>query len=150
MRLHIYTVCWNEQELLPYYLRHYSQFAERIVVYDNQSTDATADIVRACSKAEHRIYDTGGVFDDPEILRIKNTAYKESRGQADFVVVGDVDEILYHPQMADLLQKYKREGVTLPKTRGIDMVSWRFPRSKPLSRRSRPIARAIGPSTARR
>lgn len=119
---------------MPFFLKHYSSFAEKIIVYDNYSTDASVDIIRDCSKAELRLFDTGGTFDDQEILRIKNSAYKESLGKADFVIVVDTDELLYHPNIHGLLVKYKRDGVTLPKILGFNMVSWSFPRSsKPIT-----------------
>ena len=27
----VYTICWNEERMLPYFLRHYGQFARRIL-----------------------------------------------------------------------------------------------------------------------
>ena len=123
----MYTVCWNEEQFLPYFLKHYSTFADRIVVYDNQSTDSTPDIVRNCPIAELRTFDTNGWFDDNTNAKIKNTCYKESIGEADYVIVVDSDELIYHPQLQKTLLQHKRDGITLPRTKGLDMVSWRFP-----------------------
>jgi glycosyltransferase involved in cell wall biosynthesis len=128
--IHVYAVCWNEEKILPYFLRHYSSFAERIVVYDNNSTDGSQEIVRKWPKAELRTFDTGDTFDDVVITEIMNKGYKESRGKADFVVVVATDELLWHPNMKRILLEYKRCGVTLPKVQGYDMVSWRFPRGQ--------------------
>src|SRR5690606_2040831 len=115
IRVHVYTVCWNEAKFLPYFLAHYAQFADRIFVYDNGSTDRSPDIVRAHPKAELRQFDSGGTFDDLSNINVKNNAYKESRGQADFVIVVDADELIYHPAIRELLQRYKEEGITFPK-----------------------------------
>ena len=130
LRVHVYAVCWNEEQILPFFLRYYSAFAERIVVYDNESTDASPEIIRRWPGAELRRFSTNGVFDDRANLQIKNTSYRDSLGLADFVIVVDIDEIVYHPQIAEVLMQYKRQGVTLPRTRGFDMVSWRFPRAQ--------------------
>src|SRR5579883_908706 len=32
--IHVYAVCHNEELLLPYFLRHYEDFAERIIIFD--------------------------------------------------------------------------------------------------------------------
>jgi glycosyltransferase involved in cell wall biosynthesis len=125
--IHVYTVCWNEEQMMPHFLSHYAAIAQRIVVYDNMSTDSTPDIVRSHTLAELRSFDTKGIFDDVENIRIKNSAYQDSRGVADFVVVVDTDEFIHHPDLQQLLLDYKRTGVTLPKTRGFDMTGWRFP-----------------------
>lgn len=130
LRIFVYTVCWNEEKLLPYFLRHYATFAEKIIVYDNGSTDASPEIVRSFPKAELREFDTGGTFDDLANVRIKNEAYKEARGVADFVIVVDADELLYHPNISQLLTQYKEEGITLPRIAGYNMFKWRFPRSE--------------------
>lgn len=126
--IHVYTVCWNEEKILPYFLEHYSRFADRIVVYDNMSTDRSAEIVRAHPAAELRLFDTGDRFDDKANLHIKNTAYRESAGIADFVIAVDTDELVYHPDIKALLAAYREEGVTLPKMTGFEMISLSFPR----------------------
>ena len=133
LRIHVYTLCYNEERILPYFLRHYSSFAERIIIFDNYSTDNSPEIIGSCPIADLRRFNTNCTFNDLEHIRIKNKAYKESLGKADFVIVVDMDEFLYHPRMLDLLKRYKSDGITLPKTIGYDMISWRFPKSnKPL------------------
>lgn len=114
--------------MLPYFLEHYSKIANKIIVYDNCSSDASPDIVRSCGKAELRSFDTNGYFDDSVNLKIKNNAYKESVGVADFVIVVDTDEFLYHKNLYDILLRFKHDSITLPVTVGYDMVSWKFPR----------------------
>ena len=41
-------------------------------------------------------YSTGGKINDFKYLEIKNNAWKKSRGKADWVIVVDMDEFLYH------------------------------------------------------
>lgn len=130
LRIFVYTVCWNEEKFLPYFLRHYAEFAEKIIVYDNGSTDASPQIVRDFPKAELRQFDTGGTFNDLANVEIKNEAYKEVRGMADFVIVVDADELLYHPRIHEVLCRYKQDGVTLPRIEGYNMFSWVFPRGE--------------------
>lgn len=127
IKIHVYTVCWNEEKILPYFVKYYEKFSEKIIFYDNCSTDSSRDIINKCNIAKLIEFDTNNTFNDRENLKIKNTAYKESVGEADFVIVVDVDEFVFHPQLIDLLKKFKKTGVTLPVTSGYDMVSWIFP-----------------------
>ena len=126
-RVHVYTISWNEERILPHFLRHYSAVAERIVVYDNHSTDQTPDIVRAWPTAELRSLDTGDCYHENSLVDIKNSAYKESRGHADFVIVADTDEFLYHPDLRGALARFREQGITLPKITGYEMVAFRSP-----------------------
>ena len=122
MRIHVYTVAWNEEMMMPFFLRHYSRFCEKIVVFDNESTDGTREIVSACPQAELRSYATNNQSSERSKMHIRNSAYKESRDRADWVIVCDVDEFLYHPRLLTQLRYYRWLGVNFPKVRGFDMV----------------------------
>jgi glycosyltransferase involved in cell wall biosynthesis len=122
MKIHAYAIAWNEEIIMPYFLRYYSEFCDRIVIYDNESTDRTPEIVRACPKAELRSWSSNNEINENFYLDIKQTCYKESRGEADWVIVGDADEFLFHPYLAERLEFYKNTGVTLPKVTGYEIV----------------------------
>jgi glycosyltransferase involved in cell wall biosynthesis len=47
MNIHVYTVAYNEELLMPFFLRHYKRFANHITVFDNESTDKTAELAKA-------------------------------------------------------------------------------------------------------
>lgn len=127
LRIHLYVHCWNEETILPHLFRHYP-FVERFVVYDNHSTDGTSAIVAAEPRAELRSFDTGEQADMEAYLRVKNGAWKESRGTADFVIVCDADEFLFHPALETLIGRMKAEGATVLKPTGYDMIGERPPR----------------------
>ncbi|MGE0725624.1 MAG: glycosyltransferase family 2 protein, partial [Alphaproteobacteria bacterium] len=126
LRIHLYVHCWNEETILPHLFRHHS-FVERFVVYDNHSTDATPAIVAAEPRAELRRFDTGETADMDAYLRIKNGAWKESRGRADLVIVCDADEFLFHPALDDVLARMRAEDATVLKPAGFDMIGTRAP-----------------------
>lgn len=127
MRLDVYALCYNEEVILPYFLRYYEEIADRIILFDNGSTDRSEEIIRACPKAEFRKYDTGGRYLHESQLAIKNECYRESRGQADWVIVVDTDEFIYHPNLLGLLWRYSDEGITVPLTDGYEMVASGLP-----------------------
>ncbi len=120
----VYLFCWNEEDLLPYTLRHYARFADKIVVLDNNSTDSSQDIVNQFAanlkkknqllqkpqikkkKAIHerinrgvevelRVLDTKGVYPEQWMQKWRNSNWKEARGQYDWAIVVDMDEFVH-------------------------------------------------------
>lgn len=87
----IYTLAYNEELMMPYFIRHYREMFPKckIVVLDNESTDATADIARA-SGCEVRTYKTNNQLSDKTYLELKNTVWKDA--ETDWVLIADVDE----------------------------------------------------------
>ena len=127
MKIHLYAVLWNEAPLLPYFFRHYDQFVERYVMYDNGSTDGTLDMLRAHPRVEVRPYVTAGTSVCVTGAQLKSQCWKESRGQADLVIVCDVDELLWHPNLSNYLQQAVSRGLTLLRATGWQLVHPTFP-----------------------
>lgn len=92
MKIEVYAICYNEEILLPYFLRHYGLFCDRIVIYDNYSTDRSEEILRADPNVEVIKYDSGGQVRDDIYLQIKNNCWKGST--ADWVIICDIDEFI--------------------------------------------------------
>jgi glycosyltransferase involved in cell wall biosynthesis len=122
MNVHVYTQVWNEAVLMPYFLRHYSTFCDKIVVYDDDSTDGTRDIVNTCPIAEVRQSLSRGV-DDAAWIDFWSSVYKESRGIADWVILVDGDEFIYHPDIIGKLEQYRVRRMNMPFVQGYNMVS---------------------------
>ena len=96
-------------------------------MYDHNSTDDSATIIRSFPNTTLRTLPFSDEIHEDHYLTIKNNAYKECRGQADFVIVVDVDEFVYHPSLINVLRRYQASGITLPRIKGYNMVSERFP-----------------------
>lgn len=112
MKIHVYTVCWNEQKLAKHFVNYYSKFCDKIVIYDNGSTDGTLEkLVHPI--VEVRKFSSDGFRDDMN-RDIKNTCWKESVGVADYVIVCDFDEFLYHENLFEFLEKNKDFNVFHP------------------------------------
>ena len=127
MRVVSYTVCWNEERMLPFYLRHYSRICDKMVFFDNQSTDRSREIILSYPNTEVRSFNSKSVIDERLYLSVKNEAYKEERGKADFVIVCDTDEFLWCGDLRAILEKMKRRKETILTTQGVEMVSETFP-----------------------
>jgi hypothetical protein len=125
--VHYYSLCWNEEKILPFVLDYYSEFCEKIVIMDNESDDNSHSIIGLFPNATFRTYTTNGKIRDDIYLDIKNNIWKESRGKADWVIVCDTDEILFHPSLIEKLDELKCQGVSIIRPFGFDMYSKSFP-----------------------
>jgi len=106
MLIKAHVITHNEEQRLPWYLDHYEKIADQIIVWDNYSTDATQDIARAHPKVELQLFGTPGVLSNKAFLDVKNNCWKpETSGICDWAIVGDVDELLYHPDLHKLLEE---------------------------------------------
>lgn len=122
LKIHLYSICWNEETLLPHFLSYYSSFCEKIFLYDNFSTDKTREIALTYPSVVFLQYDTQNEIRDDIYLKIKNESWKKSRGNADFVIVCDTDEFIYHNHLSDLLKKFKENRISLIKPVGFNMI----------------------------
>lgn len=130
-RVHLYTIGWNEVRVLPFFFRHYDQWVDRYVIYDDSSTDATLEMLHAHPRVEVRPFIRS--VPDSFVLSaqaIHNSCWKESRGAADWVIITDIDEHLYHPDLATYLVACKRNGVTAIPALGYEMISATFPQGE--------------------
>lgn len=125
--VHYYALCWNEELMLPYMFRHYSPFVDNFTIYDNYSTDNSEYIINAREDTKVVKFSMNNQIDDNVYLDIKNNCWKKSRGKADYVIVCDMDEFLYHPDLKNLLQKLIENKVSFPTTVGYEMYGESVP-----------------------
>jgi hypothetical protein len=130
MKVNLYTISWNEADMLGFFFRHYDPWVDRYVVYDNGSTDGTLDLLHAHPRVEVRKFE----WTDPESFvnshqAMHNHSWEESREIADWVVITAIDEHLHVPGMAnrEYLEHCRKQKVTLLYAMGFQMVSEEFP-----------------------
>jgi len=128
MIIHAHILAFNEEKILPFTLDYYSNICDKIYIYDNMSTDSSDEIYKRYPKVTVIKWNSNNEINERNYLNIKNNGYKLSReDNADWVIVCDTDEFLYHPRLLEKLEYYKNEGITVPKIDGHDMVSESFP-----------------------
>jgi len=88
----IYVLCYNESHFVKNFLVGYKD-ADKIIVLNNMSTDNSVDLLKEDPRVEIRDWDSGGRIRDDLYLEMKNNVWKEARGEADWVIVVDFDEI---------------------------------------------------------
>src|SRR6478609_4945403 len=94
-----YTVVWNEEKMLPYYLKHYRQLGDvKFTVFNQGSTDRTKEIAQDLGA---KVVDLDYPLMSNQLLNnVANNCWKQSK--ADWVIMGDVDEWLnIHPYNLD-------------------------------------------------
>lgn len=110
--------------MLGFFFRHYDDWVDRYVVYDDGSTDGSLDILRKHPKVEVRSFERR-VADSFCLSHtvMQDQAWKESRGRADWIVVTAIDEHLHvrGRSMGDYLQGQAAAGTTLIPALGFDM-----------------------------
>jgi len=125
-----YVLCWNEMPILPFMVDYWKRIARKVVVYDNGSTDGSVEYLRGFDWIEVRPYPiaTGGQLNDAINRDIKNGCWKECKGKGiDWVIVSDLDEILWAKDLEGLLTEAKEVGIVVPRPTGLDFVSDKFP-----------------------
>lgn len=121
----VFAICYNEEKIMPFFLKHYSKFCSQITIFDNHSTDKTIEIIKNFAKTfptQLILYDTSGTLDDSVYLSIKNNCWKKS--EADYVIVVDSDEFIYHKDIKKFIIDNPK---SIYKPKGYNMVSDIFP-----------------------
>ena len=120
MKIETYILANNEEKIIPYVMRHYTQFSD-VILLENSSTDRTIEIVESMG-GEVWTYDREDNINDEWFTYIKNNCWKESK--ADWVIIVDADEFVYHPNIKEYLEKTDAT-IFLPKF--FNMFSENFP-----------------------
>lgn len=115
-----HLLCWNEENILPWSLRHYTSMCERVIVHDAFSTDRSREI---CAEYRAEVVDWHcPKLDDLKAKKVKEDAVMVC--EADWCIVVDADELIYFPQGAfNTLAAYDAAEVAVVKPRGFEMFS---------------------------
>lgn len=117
MKIDVFTTCYNEEIILPYFLRHYKEFANKITIFDNMSTDNSVNIMKEFG-VDVIQFDTNNQFEEAVLINIRNNCWKNS--DADWVIVCDTDELIYHPNLIERLENIEATHIV---TEGYEMMS---------------------------
>lgn len=121
--IEVHSLLHNEATILPYFMRHYSQFAD-VIFYESDSTDGSPQIAKRLG-AKVIPLPTNNEVNDSVFTGMKNNCWKNSK--ADWVIVCDTDEFVYHPKLLSIL---KKTPYTIFYPKEWRMYSFDFPTTK--------------------
>lgn len=125
MKVEVFTFCWNEMEIIPFAVDYWREYATKVTVFDNGSTDGSADYLKKFDFIDVVPFDMGGGMDDILFIEKKNNCWKGS--DADYVIVCDMDEMVFAPHIKKSLATMKRNGITICEPIQYTMISDRYP-----------------------
>lgn len=125
MDIAVYAICYNEEYMLPFFLQHYMSFASEIIIYDNHSSDSSVHIMNE-SDVTVNYFESDNSIRDDIMLNIKNQFWKKSRGWHDWVIIADIDEFIYHPNLKNFFLKNQNKTLLIPT--GYNMFAEEMPR----------------------
>ena len=121
MKVDVHVLRYADDWLVPYVIRHYLTFAEKVVIHD---AGGGAPIPLQPG-VEVIPWDCPEV-NDLRYAELRNNCWKGTK--ADWVVVCDLDELLWFPDGAEAtLGAYEKMGAAVPKPHGIEMFSETYP-----------------------
>lgn len=108
-------------DILPWSVDYWKEFADKVTVWDNGSTDGSIEYLRQFPFVTVRHYRTEGM-NDTVVQMLKNRCWKGS--DADWVVMADMDEMLYAKEgVRNALQSLQEDGVGIVYPQWYSMVS---------------------------
>lgn len=128
-KIHLYLLCWNESKIIPFIMDYYQRYVDHVYVFDNQSDDGSVEMLERYPNVTVYPYESGGEIRDDIYLEIKNNAWKQSRGVADFVIVCDMDEVVWSADVATDFDYMKEHGYTICAPKLHQAISQEFPES---------------------
>lgn len=127
MVLHLYTMCYNEIDILPFVVDYWKKLGvSKAIVFDNESTDGSVEYLEKYDWIDVRRFYSKGC-NDAILRKFKNECWKESRGNADFVIVCDVDECLISPFGMKTFEEMKNGGYTICSPKWYEFISEEIP-----------------------
>jgi glycosyltransferase involved in cell wall biosynthesis len=127
MNVVVCSLCYNESEILPFFLRHYSTIADEINVWDDHSTDGSRELLKAHPKVILHDWEHNDGIAEDKFLEFCYAIYPKFIGLADWVIWPDLDEFLYHPEMGLVLANAKWDGHKILGATGFNMANQGLP-----------------------
>lgn len=121
--VHWYVLCYNEMDKLPLVVKYWENVADKVIVYDNESTDGSVEYLKQFPFVDVRTFKSENTMREDIHMELRNNIWKESRGKADFVIFGDLDEVVWSDDFVGILKKAKERGITLLEFPFVSVIS---------------------------
>lgn len=96
MKIGVLTMCYNEEQILPFFMKHYAYVDEIRILFETDTTDRSLDVIRAFDNYRtKRIHIAGGIVDDIKSQLINDEFRRMGESGFDWIYVLDPDEFIY-------------------------------------------------------
>ena len=119
MKIAVITTAFNEAAILPHFFNYYSRFCDKIILFDDSSTDNTVKIAHSNNNCS--------------VVPILSSSFHKNTDRFneffktlidyDFVINVDTEEFLYNENLLEVLEKAKENGETIFSVDGYEMFS---------------------------
>ena len=124
-RIELFTFTYNDEDLLPFFLHHYAPLVDRMTIMDSGSTDRTLEIIKIYQTCFNiNVIQTGLTWWDWDAGHII-TCNIWRGSEYDLIMLPDVDEIFYRPDLRAFLDT---NNFAIYQLEGYQMVSRTFPK----------------------
>lgn len=130
MKVWHYVLCYNEMRILPLMYNYWKTYVDKVIVIDSSSNDGSREYLKSIKDIDIEIlnYDSNNQLDDINHMTIKNSIWKNARGEDDFVVVSDMDETLFSPyELRNELEYMLEHNQTIVHPNGYNIYTEFFP-----------------------
>ncbi len=132
MKLFGLTFTYNEEAMIPYVIPYLKRMGfNKLIVYDNQSTDNTVKLLKQESFIEIRTLNTNGSKSNKSIIEKKNEVWKEFKKYTEnedvWMFISDFDEVVYKKDFKRELEKYSKLGYNYLNQDMFETISESFP-----------------------
>lgn len=129
MKLIGMTLCYNESQMIPYIMPYYERMGfDKLIVYDNESTDNSVELLKKYPFVEVRTFHTGLKRNSIQ-SELKSNIWKEFYKDPDtWMFISDFDEVLYYKgDFRAFLEQKNKEGYTYLNQQMLELVSDEMP-----------------------
>jgi hypothetical protein len=118
VKIELFTYVYNDEDMIPFFLKYYEPIVDKMTFIDSDSTDNTLKLLK-----NHEVVQTGITWWDWDAYHvIKNNIWRKS--EYDLVFFPDLDEFLYRKNLREFLET---RGCDMYQMEGFQMVSNSFP-----------------------
>lgn len=126
MNVEVHSLRYGDDWLVPYVVRHYLSYAQKLVIHDAGGGKPIEELVGQVDGLVVVPWTDCPLVDELKYTELRNTCWKGT--DADWCVVADLDELIYFPEGADkTLGAYTRMGAAVIRPHGFELFSETYP-----------------------
>lgn len=106
------VLCKNEEEIIPWCIQYWSRITDKVIVYDNHSTDSSVELLSQYDWIEVRTFDSDGQNDVIQ-KQVKEQAYLEFKDECSILIITDMDEVFYFNDFKAISEAFVSGGYNI-------------------------------------